>query len=121
MASVDDYLIKIRDGEDYRGRGILIKRLVHPATVGSDQLTVSIAYHNPGEEVAEHKHVYEEAYFVLQGEGMMTVGDTPKFHVTENDCIYTPSNVNHWTKNTGDEPLVILCAITPPPSARDVD
>ncbi|MGM0402075.1 MAG: hypothetical protein ACQEQT_12355 [Chloroflexota bacterium] len=35
--------------------------------------------------------------------------------------MYTPSNVNHWTKNTGDEPLVILCAITPPPLARDVD
>lgn len=121
MSSVDDYLIRIRDGEDYRGRGILIKRLVHPSTVGADQLTVSIAYHNPGEEVAEHKHGYEEAYFVLQGEGMMTVGDTPEFHITENDCIYTPSNVNHWTKNTGDEPLVILCAITPPPSARDVD
>jgi len=109
------YLIKIRDGEDYRGRKVLIKRLVHPSTVGSDKLTVSICYQNPGEEVARHKHGYEEAYFVLQGEGVMTLGDSEEFPITRYDCIYTPSNTPHWTKNTGDEPLVLLCAITRPP------
>ena len=115
MTWKNPYLIKIRDGADYRGRGILIKRLVHPTTLGSDQLTVSIAYQNPGEEVERHQHSYEEAYFVLQGEGVMTVGDSPEFAITRYDCIYTPANTPHWTKSTGDEPLVLLCAITPPP------
>jgi len=109
------YLIRIRDAEDYRGRGVLIKRLVHPSTLGSDKLSVSICFQNPGEEVARHQHEYEEAYFILQGEGVMTVGDSEEFPITRYDCVYTPANTPHWTKSTGDEPLVILCAITPPP------
>jgi len=109
------YLVKIRDGADFRGRGVLVKRLVHPTTIGSNQLAVSICYLNPGEEVPAHEHGYEEAYFVLQGEGVMTVGDSPEFMITRYDSIYTPANTSHWTRNTGDEPLVLLCSITPPP------
>ena len=109
------YLVKIRDGADYRGRGILIKRLVSPSTTNSDNLVVSIAFQNPGEDVARHQHEYEEAYFVLQGEGIMTIGDSEEFKIERYDAVYTPANTPHWTISTGDETLMLLCAITPPP------
>ena len=109
------YLIKVRDGVDFRGRGVLVKRLVHPTTLGSKNLAVSVAFHGPGEQVQRHKHDYEEAYFVVQGEGVMTVGDSEEFTITRYDCVYTPADTYHWTKCSGDEPLVLVCAITPPP------
>lgn len=76
---------------------------------------MSVADQDPGEEVERHENGYEEAYCVLQGEGIMAIGDLPEFTIKHYDCIYTPENTLHWAKSTGDEPLVLLCSITPPP------
>ena len=108
------YLMKVRDGTDLRAVGVLVKLLIDPSTVGSKQLVVAICFINPGEEVLNHRHHYEEGYFILQGEGVMRVGDSGEFGVTKYDSVYVPSNVAHWTKNTGNEPLVMLCSVTPP-------
>jgi mannose-6-phosphate isomerase-like protein (cupin superfamily) len=99
---------------DYRGIGSLVKRLVHPRTTGSHNLGVSIVFMAPGEEVIVHDHLYEEAYFVLSGEGVMTLDDE-KIQLEKNLSVYVPPNSRHGQKNTGDMPLVILCSLTPPP------
>lgn len=108
--------MEVKEGLDFRGVGGLVKRLIHPTTTGSVNLGVSIAYINPGEELPPHHHGNEEAYFVLQGEGVMTVeGYEETILLKKYLSVYCPANKDHYTKNTGNEPLVLLCSLTPPP------
>lgn len=114
MADKVKSCVSIQEGLDYRGLGGLVKRLIHPKTVGSANLGVSILFLNPGETVKKHSHPYEEAYFVLQGEGTMWLGDdTIQLH--KYLSVYIPSDFTHGQMNTGCEPLIILCSLTPPP------
>lgn len=111
--------MEINEGSDFRGVGGLVKRLIHPTTTGSEKLGVSIAYLNPGEEFPPHRHSNEEAYFVLQGTGYMTIEDyDEEIFLKKNLSVYMPANKEHYTKNTGNEPLVLLCSLAPPPVAK---
>jgi mannose-6-phosphate isomerase-like protein (cupin superfamily) len=110
-------VVQIKDGFDFRKIGGLVKRLVHPKTTGSKNLGVSICYLNPGEEVIPHKHEYEEAYFILNGEGTMILDDET-IHLEKNLSVYVPANALHGQKNDGNEPLAILCSLTPPPPEK---
>ena len=107
-------VMRLADGADYWALGVLVKRLVHPTTTGSVQLGVSICLMTPGEEVPIHRHPYEEAYFVVRGRGTMTLeGET--IELVPDLSVYIPSNHYHGQKNTGDEELVVLCSLAPPP------
>lgn len=111
--------MEIHEGSDYRGVGGLVKRLIHPTTTGSENVAVSIAFVNPGEELPPHRHSNEEAYFILQGTGFMTIEDyDEEIHLKKNLSVFMPANKEHYTKNTGDEPLVMLCSLSPPPTAK---
>lgn len=111
--------MEVHEGSDFRGVGGLVKRLIHPSTTGSENLAVSIAFVNPGEELPPHRHANEEAYFILQGEGIMTIEDYEgTIQLNKYLSVYIPANKTHYTKNTGNEPLVMLCSLTPPPVTR---
>ncbi len=88
-------IVSIRDGADYREMGGLIKRLIHPSTVGSKNIGMSVAFLHPGEKVRRHRHDPEEVYFVLSGEGVMFLEDHPDITLTKNVCVYIPSNAIH--------------------------
>ena len=64
-------VIDVGEGRDFMGLGTRVHRLIHPNTTGSDQVGVSIAMHGPGDRVKRHRHPYEEAYYVIKGEGVM--------------------------------------------------
>jgi len=106
--------IKISEGYDYRELGGLVRRVVFPDTVGSENLALSVCYLNPGEEVRVHDHPYEEVYFVVNGRGAMTLGDR-KLSLEPLDFVYIPASVRHGQRNTGNDVLVIVCAMSPPP------
>lgn len=115
MSELPKTVIMPSQGKDYRGIGGLVKRLVHPTTVGSDKLAVSICYLNPGEEIIRHDHTYEEAYFILQGTGTMFL-DGQEFQLVPNMSVYVPAGKEHGQVNDGSEPLVILCSLSPAPN-----
>ncbi len=107
-------VISVHDGTDYREMGGLIKRLVHPSTVGSRNIGVSMAFLHPGEKVRRHYHEPEEVYVVLSGEGTMYLQDHPLIALRKNVVVYIPSNAEHGQVCTGDEPLVLIAALAPP-------
>jgi mannose-6-phosphate isomerase-like protein (cupin superfamily) len=106
--------ITVLEAPEYRKIGGLVKRLVHPMTTGSKNLGVSICILNPGEEIIVHQHDFEEAYFVMEGEGVMTLEDE-EIQLEEFLSVYIPANARHGQKNTGNRPLLILCSLAPPP------
>jgi mannose-6-phosphate isomerase-like protein (cupin superfamily) len=51
---------------------------------------------------------FEECIFVMSGEGC-TEADSGKYPLQAGDAILIPSGEKHVTRNTGGEPLVLLC------------
>ena len=56
-----------------------------------------------------HRHGdFEECIYVLSGKGTTYAGEA-EIAVKAGDTIHIPAGEPHITRNTGDEPLVLLC------------
>ena len=93
--------------------GALSKPLVMPETMNSKHLDYRISMYQPMAYVEKHSHkVQEQVYHVLEGEGLMEIGD--KTHVVrKHDVIYLPPGVEHSINNTGVVDLVFIVATSP--------
>jgi len=63
----------------------------------------------PDKEIESHIDPYEEVYYLLQGQGVMTVGDEQQ-KVAAGDAIWLPYGIPHSLENDGDEDCIILVA-----------
>ncbi len=80
---------------------------------GSQAVTlrlVEIPAPQPGEAPrGPHYHQgFEECIFVMSGQGT-THADSGEYPLKAGDTILVPSGEKHVTRNTGTEPLVLLC------------
>ncbi len=93
--------------------GALSKLLVHPETTGSRQLDYRISTYAPGAGVELHAHrVQEQVYHVLDGEGLMEVGEVTRV-VRRHDVIQLPAGVPHRILNTGLGDLTFIVVTAP--------
>ena len=66
-----------------------------------------------GGSTAPHHHVVtEEIYYILEGQGLMRVGDETRV-VGPGDAIAIPPATSHQITNTGDGLLRFLCCCAP--------
>jgi len=107
--------VRIEEGRRFDGLGIAITRLIHPLTVGSDQLCVAYCVFEPGQETRRHYHANEEGFFVLEGEGTMYLDGVGDIRLEPGLAVYAPSNRAHGIRNDGPGQLRILTALSPPP------
>ncbi len=93
--------------------GALSKALVGPENSGSSRIDFRISHYAPAAHVGEHDHkVQEQIYYVLDGEGVLTLGGDS--HVMRpHDYVYVPPGVRHSFTNTGLMGLVFLVITTP--------
>lgn len=61
---------------------------------------------------ADHSHAFEQANFILSGEGEVDLGGET-FAIAANDFVYVPPNLRHVFRNTGDVDLVLLATRGP--------
>jgi quercetin dioxygenase-like cupin family protein len=114
--AVASVAIDLGQGRRFDALGSPVERLVHPLTVGSDQVGVSVVTLAPGGKVRRHRHSFEEAYFVVSGLGRMFVDGVGEFDLHRGRCVYISSNRVHGQINTSPhEDLVIVCSLSPPP------
>jgi quercetin dioxygenase-like cupin family protein len=93
--------------------GALSKMLVGPGNSGSARIDFRISRYAPAAHVAEHAHqVQEQIYYVLEGEGVLTVDGEPRL-MRAHDYVYLPPGVRHGFTNTGLESLVFFVVTTP--------
>jgi oxalate decarboxylase/phosphoglucose isomerase-like protein (cupin superfamily) len=76
---------------------------------------VEIPVPQPGEALrGPHLHNgYEECIYVLKGEGR-TLSESGELAVKAGDVVLVPPEEKHVTRNTGSEPLVLLCFFPTP-------
>jgi oxalate decarboxylase/phosphoglucose isomerase-like protein (cupin superfamily) len=76
---------------------------------------VEIPVPEPGETLrGPHlHHGYEECIYVLKGEGR-TLSESGELPVKAGDVVLVPPEEKHVTRNTGSEPLVLLCFFPTP-------
>ena len=118
-----------------------IRRLIYPATVGSEKLFIGVAEVEPGEAPhVFHKHEkekigkleleydsdFEEFYYVVAGSGSMQwKTDDGTLHeraVDAGDAIYMPPGVcEHRIFNSGGERLTVLYGGAPPATITAID
>ena len=76
---------------------------------------VEIPMQEPGETLrGPHlHHGYEECIYVLKGEGR-TLSESGELSIKPGDVVLVPPEEKHVTRNTGSEPLVLLCFFPTP-------
>jgi mannose-6-phosphate isomerase-like protein (cupin superfamily) len=74
-----------------------------------------IAPPKPGDKPrGPHVHDgFEECIYVLSGQGT-TVAESGEIPIRPGDIVLIPANEKHFTRNTGTEPLVLLCFFATP-------
>lgn len=95
-----------------RPEGITSYLLVSPRTSCAEQLTTTLAVILPGGEQRIHSHRPEQVYFIIEGNGLMTVGDQTQW-VGPGDCVFIPSGQLHGLRNDDDIPLRYFSAAAP--------
>jgi len=95
-----------RDGSEIR------ELLAHRNSCIRNQ-TLAEARLPPGRTTAAHHHVdTEEIYYVLEGRGLMRVGDESR-EVGVGDAVAIPPGAVHQISNTGSSLLKFLCCCAP--------
>lgn len=99
--------------------GALSKALVGPENAGTSRIDFRISRYAPAAYVGEHVHkVQEQIYYVLEGEGVLTLDDQAKL-MRPHDYVYVPPGVRHSFTNSGLAGLVFLVITTPVSDEED--
>lgn len=80
------------------------KTLLSGDLTSSDTLTLGIAMLPPGGVLREHRHAQAELYLVLEGAGVVTVGEAVR-PVAAGTAVFIPGNTAHAIRNDGDREL----------------
>jgi mannose-6-phosphate isomerase-like protein (cupin superfamily) len=103
-----------RDGSE-------IRELMHPALHGNAEQSLAEASIAPGSATQLHRHHRsEEIYFILAGEGRMTLGHE-RFSIAVGDSVCIPPGTPHCVENHGAATLRILCSCAPAYSHADTE
>jgi quercetin dioxygenase-like cupin family protein len=89
--------------------GLSLARLHRPA---DNAFTFQVARIEPGGISRRHAHAWEQANFVVSGEGIVDTGEAQTL-IGPGDCVIFPGNVGHAISCAGDEPLVLVAVLGP--------
>lgn len=67
----------------------------------------------PGVTTALHRVSVNERFLILEGRGLMRVGELAPAEVGVGDVVIIPAGVAQQISNTGDDDLVFACVCTP--------
>lgn len=102
----------------YQRDNITSYLLVSEITGGSKNLTITLVEMEVGGTQHLHAHAPEQMYYILEGEGLMTIGAEQRV-VKGGDCIFFPSFAQHGLVNIGETILRYLSAASPSFSADE--
>jgi mannose-6-phosphate isomerase-like protein (cupin superfamily) len=96
----------------YRAHGGGIAQMILDRRVLKEIGFLAIAQIGPGKQLEAHVDPMEEIYFIMSGEGEVTLDDETR-HVVPGDAIWIPTGSRHALTNTGNEDCVLLVVASP--------
>ena len=91
--------------EDIPRKGLVYwKTLISKGVTRSENLTLGVASLPPGGALHEHRHTQDEVYLVLEGSGLVRVGDE-ELTVGAGSAVFIPGDALHSCENTGTSDL----------------
>jgi quercetin dioxygenase-like cupin family protein len=101
-------------------RGEVSFRTVFGAQRVTPELIAGVTDLQPGGWLGHHRHAPAEIYYVIAGEGTLTI-DGEERAVVAGTAAYIPGNSGHGIRNTGDAPLRFFYAFAMGGSADGID
>ena len=105
---------KIDEIEAFTGQeGTQIKQIFSPIET-NNVIRYSIAHCtiNPGNNSKPHIMKTSEMYYILQGNGIIHVGEEQK-QVKQNEMVFVPPMSKQFLENNGKIDLILLCIVDP--------
>ena len=95
------------------GNGCRLREILHPDRADL-ALRYSLAHATvaPGQTTALHQLTTSEVYYILEGQGRMSV-DGVRSDVGSGDTVYIPPNARQSITNTGTDSRTFLCIVDP--------
>lgn len=95
------------------------KTLISKGVTRSENLTLGVASLPPGGALREHRHTQEEVYLVLEGNGLVRVGDE-QVAVEAGSAVFIQGDAPHSCENTGASDLLVAY-VFPADAFEDVE
>ena len=94
-------------------------RLITPETAPVKALSTALVHIDvKGQSTPHHHKVIEEIYYILDGEGLLRVGDE-EYRIKQGTIAYIPPEVIHTLINVGKRGLKLLVIDHPPYDPAD--
>jgi quercetin dioxygenase-like cupin family protein len=90
-------------------RGEVGFRTIFGGPTTETDFTAGVGELEPGGWLGHHRHDPAEIYYVLSGEGVLTI-DGEDHPVSAGSAVHIPGNAEHAIRNTGDRPLRMFYA-----------
>ena len=109
-------VVNVADVEGFAPTGYegvcMSKLLIDGEALGSKELVLNHFTLKPGQSTpyGNHPEPYEEAYCILSGSGVFTLGDEDQrsYDVGPGTVAFIPAGCDHSIENTGSEDLTML-------------
>jgi mannose-6-phosphate isomerase-like protein (cupin superfamily) len=105
-------ILKCDTAPRYQRDSITSYLLASRLTCNAHNLAITLVEMEAGGFQHLHAHQPEQMYFILEGSGVMAVGDEQR-PVSAGDCIFIPSFAVHGLQNNDQTPLKYLSAASP--------
>ena len=113
------FVAKLKDIKPREGYCGLLYEVLNEKNARTEGFSIAVVLVNPGEKARTHYHKHtEEAYYVLDGEGIINV-EGKKYFVKKDCVVYIPTNNVHRIENSGKKILKILTIDQPPFDPKD--
>ena len=111
---------RLKDAAEFKaGDASLLRELLHPAKDPLDiRYSLARAVVGPGAKTLRHRLRSAEVYYILEGRGLMRVGDEGA-EVEAGQAVYVPPGQVQSIENTGRGDLAFLCIVDPAWRAED--
>ena len=101
------------------GDASILREILHPAKEPLDiGYSLAHAVVGPGEKTKPHRLKSAEVYYILEGRGLMHVGDE-RAEIGAAQAVYIPPGEIQFIENPGPGRLAFLCLVDPAWTAAD--
>lgn len=77
---------------------------------GAPTFSIRVFTLEPGGSTPHHIHASEHLNYIMEGNGEVMEGDTPR-QVSKGDFVLVTPHEKHQYRNTGNSPLVFMCMV----------